>query len=78
MSKRNAKKAAKSKVPAARRKDAPRPAKGRATVALAKTKPAVKRKVAGKKMAARAKERGGKALARPRHDPCGGMKKAAP
>lgn len=29
-------------------------------------------------MAARAKERGGKALARPRHDPCWGMKKAAP
>lgn len=29
-------------------------------------------------MAARAKERGGKVLMRPRHDPCGGMKKGAP
>jgi DnaK suppressor protein len=52
MSKRNAKKAAKSKAPAARRK-APPPAKGR--VVAVKAKPAAKRKVAGKQMAARAK-----------------------
>ena len=54
MSKRNAKKAAKSKAPAARRKAAPRPAKAR-SIAASKAKPAAKRKVAGKKMAARAK-----------------------
>jgi DnaK suppressor protein len=54
VSKRNAKKAAKSKAQPARRKSAPRPAKGRA-IAAAKPKPATKRKVAGKKMAARAK-----------------------
>jgi DnaK suppressor protein len=54
MSKRNAKKAAKSKAPVARRKAAPPAAKGRAVAAL-KSKPAAKRKVAGKKMAARAK-----------------------
>ncbi len=54
MSKRNAKKAAKSKKLAARKKAAPRPAKRRA-IAAAKPKPATKRKVAGKKMASRAK-----------------------
>jgi DnaK suppressor protein len=54
VSKRNAKKAAKSKAPAARRKAAPRPAKAR-SIAASKAKPAAKRKVAGKKMAARAK-----------------------
>ncbi len=54
MSKRNAKKATKSKAPAARRKAAPRPAKGRA-IAASKARPATKKKVAGKKMAARAK-----------------------
>ena len=54
MSKRNAKKSAKSKAPAARRKAAPRPAKGRA-IAASKARPATKKKVAGKKMAARAK-----------------------
>jgi RNA polymerase-binding transcription factor len=53
MSKRNAKKAAKSKAPAAR-KSAPRAAKGRA-IAASKPKPPTKRKVAGKKMASRAK-----------------------
>jgi DnaK suppressor protein len=54
VSKRNAKKAAKSNAPAARRKAAPRPAKAR-SIAASKAKPAAKRKVAGKKMAARAK-----------------------
>jgi DnaK suppressor protein len=57
MSKRNAKKAkkaAKSKVLAASRKAAPRAKKGK-VIAAAKPKPATKRKVAGKKMAARAK-----------------------
>ena len=54
MSKRNAKKSAKTKAPAARRKAAPRPAKGRA-IAASKARPATKKKVAGKKMAARAK-----------------------
>ncbi len=54
MSKRNAKKATKSKAPAARRKAAPRPAKGRA-IAASTAKPATKKKLAGKKMAARAK-----------------------
>jgi RNA polymerase-binding transcription factor len=54
MSKRNAKKAAKSKAPAARSKSAPRAAKGRA-IAASKPKPPTKRKVAGKKMASRAK-----------------------
>ncbi len=54
MSKRNAKKATKSKAPVVRRKAASSPAKGRA-VAATKAKPAAKRKVAGKKMAARAK-----------------------
>jgi DnaK suppressor protein len=54
MSKRNAKKAAKTKAPAARRKAAPRPAKCRA-IAASKARPATKKKVAGKKMAARAK-----------------------
>ena len=55
MSKRNAKKAAKSKAPAARRKAAPRPAKKGRAIAASKAKPATKKKVAGKKMAARAK-----------------------
>ena len=55
MSKRNAKKAAKSKAPAARRKAAPRPAKKGRAIAASKAKPATKRKVAGKMMAARAK-----------------------
>ncbi len=58
MSKRNAKKAAKAKKPAARKKAAPRPVtpvKKRA-IAAAKPKPATKKKsVAGKKMASRAK-----------------------
>jgi DnaK suppressor protein len=54
VSKRNAKKANKSKAPAARRKAAPRPVKAR-SIAASKAKPAAKRKVAGKKMAARAK-----------------------
>jgi DnaK suppressor protein len=54
MSKRNVKKAAKTKAPAARRKAAAPAPKAR-TIAAAKPKAAVKRKVAGKKMAARAK-----------------------
>jgi RNA polymerase-binding transcription factor len=54
MSKRNVKKATKSKAPAARRKAAPRPAKGRA-IAASTARPATKKKLAGKKMAARAK-----------------------
>jgi DnaK suppressor protein len=54
MSKRNVKKAAKTKAPAARRKAAAPAPKSR-TIAAAKPKAAVKRKVAGKKMAARAK-----------------------
>ncbi len=56
MSKRNAKKAAKSKPPVARRKkSAPPPARKGRAIAASKAKPATKKKVAGKKMAARAK-----------------------